>query len=197
MNTLVEKGLGILLFLGFFVTFSFGYYASVNKGNEFNTVVSELTQMIKEDGAIKGSSVTNTVKETTYKTEYDKQKTNGRSDSEAHNLAMDKLNASLLTHENNSTSAYNFLNSTTKNSNLSLVQQGYSATVTKNSQEYLMNYDEWSKLPSGTQKTNSDINKLNLKAGDTIIVKYTFDKELVFGWKPHFEKEVRITIYKR
>lgn len=56
MNTLVEKGLGIIIFVGFFIPFAFGLYTSANAAYTFNNVTNELTQMIKEDGGIyKGS----------------------------------------------------------------------------------------------------------------------------------------------
>lgn len=198
MNTLVEKGFGLLIFIGFFVPFTFGLYLSANKGNEFINVVSELNQMVKEDGTIKGSTISSKDKEKIYKEEFDLQMAKANmTKQEAHKIATEKLNASLLSKERNSSSAYNFLNSTSKGSNLSLVQQGYSMSVVKDNQEYLVNFDEWNALPAGTAKNNSDINKLNLKTGDKITVKYKFKKDLRFGWTPEFEREFALTIYKR
>lgn len=60
MNTLVEKVFGIMIFVFFFLPYTFGLYSSMNAAYTFNNTTTELSQMIKEDGGFyKGSTAYN------------------------------------------------------------------------------------------------------------------------------------------
>lgn len=183
MNTLVEKGFGLIIFIGFFIPFTLGLYYSANKGYEFNNVTSELTQMVKEDGEIYGKTLSSDKKKEIYQKEYDSVLASTNDKTIAKEAGIAKLNSELKANEDASSSVYNYLNSTTADSNQSLSDMGYKMVIEYNGTEYNINKDSMSKL--------------KIKTGDTVTLKYKYEKELRFGWTPKYSKEVKVTIYKR
>lgn len=183
MNTLVEKGFGIIIFIGFFIPFTLGLYFSANKGYEFNNVTNELTQMVKEDGKIYGRTLSSAKKKEIYQKEYDSVLASTKDKAKAREAGIKKLNAELKASEDASSSVYNYLNSTTANSDKSLSDMGYKMYLTHNGTTYDL--------------TKTNLSTINIKTGDTVTLKYDYEKELRFGWKPHYVRETKVTIYKR
>lgn len=183
MNTLVEKGFGILIFIGFFLPFTLGLYYSANKGYEFNNVTSELTQMVKEDGEIYGKTLSSDKKKEIYQKEYDAVLASTNDKTRARKAGIDKLNSELKANEDASSSVYNYLNSNSANSSESLSDMGYKMYIEYNGVEYDLNKDS--------------LNKIKFNTGDNVTIKYRYEKELRFGWTPKYSKDVNVTIYKR
>lgn len=183
MNTLVEKGFGIIIFIGFFIPFTLGLYFSANKGYEFNNVTNELTQMVKEDGEIYGKTLSTDKKKEIYQKEYDSVLDSTKDKTKAREAGIKKLNTELKEDEKASSSVYNYLNSTTENSDKSLSDLGYKMSLEYNGKTYDLN--------------ETKLDKIKIKTGDTVTIKYAYEKELRFGWTPHYVREVKVTMYKR
>lgn len=183
MNTLVEKGFGIIIFIGFFIPFTLGLYFSANKGYEFNNVTNELTQMVKEDGEIYGKTLSSDKKKEIYQKEYDSVLASTHDKTKAREAGITKLNTELKANEVASSSVYNYLNSTTANSEKSLSDMGYKMFLEYNGTTYDL--------------TKTDLSTIKIKTGDTVTIKYDYKKELRFGWTPHYVRETKVTIYKR
>ena len=56
MNTLVEKMLGIIMFLAMFVPFQIGLYNSYMSAWEFTQVTDEFVQLVQEEGGLAGKA---------------------------------------------------------------------------------------------------------------------------------------------
>lgn len=208
MNTLVEKGFGLLIFIGFFIPFTLGLYYSANKGYEFNNVTSELTQMVKEDGEIYGKTISSDKKKEIYQKEYDAVLASTNDKTRARKAGIDKLNSQLKANEDASSSVYNYLNSNSANSNESLSDMGYSIILSVKVGDVENGKVELGKILNKTNLDDSDVVDINLentdlkgvikfKTGAKVTVKYRYEKELRFGWTPKYSKDVNVTIYKR
>lgn len=221
MNTLVEKGFGIIIFIGFFIPFTLGLYFSANKGYEFNNVTNELTQMVKEDGEIYGKTLSADKKKEIYQKEYDSVLASTNDKTKAREAGIKKLNTELKANEEASSSVYNYLNSTTANSDKSLSDMGYSSKIeikvddVDNGLNVLQKMLDDKKVVNLTKYNTTDSNKLvkndivsidlsqtsldkiKIKTGATVTIKYDYEKELRFGWTPHYVREAKVTIYKR
>lgn len=183
MNTLVEKVFGVLLFVGFFVPYTFGTYLSTAKSYEFNNVTTEIAQMIKEEGAYYGETMAEIDKTEIYNTKYNASKASGKSALQSNEDAIKELNRVLKAYEDNSSSAYNYVNSTLTNTSDTLRSLGYSLKIVVNGTEYDANKVSGINIPITT--------------GDTVQLKFKFKQDVGFGWVPEFTKTTNIKIYKR
>lgn len=211
MNTLVEKGLGIIIFVGLFVPYCMGLYVSYNKAGEFNNVTNELTQMAKEDGGIKGTPLTSAQKtslKNTYNTAYNNEmnslnSNNSLSKAEKEKKAEQKAGTAvdnqLASLQANNSALYNYIylpvNTNNGRTTNSLVDRGYQISNVKvvSANGTTKNYD----------LATPSAQNIKFELGDKVTVSYDYKyaresgSNGFLGWNPHYEKATEFTVYKR
>lgn len=178
MNTLVEKGFGIIIFVMFFIPFTFGIYAHGNAGYEFNNVSNEIAQMIKEDGGYwKGSSAYNFINTgyTSASIEKEAKQIQKEINDAKTQAQRDEANKKLKAHEER-----------VKKSTLKA--KGYSIVV-----ERKPSNGAWMNITNSNTASEGKV-----KSGEHVRIAMDYKASGIMGWEDaNFSKKSDFVVYKR